>query len=284
MSLIRIICIKAYEQIFLYYYTFNSLFKTFCYTINPINQEIIWLKNTIGSFILGTDESIKIIDSFNENVLGYYIGLLGIYFAILIVVIQTYSKKRYLGYDVSKWVLFNRKCGNKSLIELIWKMSASFITICIALLFFKTKWINLLLFIIYFWIMAWIIRKYISLLVNNDYKKEIEKNLLQDISSKKIKLYDLTKKIKFSNKEELAEILDFFIEFASNNCEDAKNKDVLYVFNLLQRDIFYEKDYIELLIRKLNLVDDYGIVRQRYVDLPINHKELSVYFKHNLNV
>lgn len=162
-------------------------------------------------------------------------------------------------------------------------MSASFITICIALLFFKTKWINLLLFIIYFWIMAWIIRKYISLLVNNDYKKEIEKNLLQNISSKKIKLYDLTKKIKFSNKEELAEILDFFIEFASNNCEAAKNKDVLYVFNLLQRDIFYEKDYIELLIRKLNLVDDYGIVRQRYVDLPINHKELSVYFKHNLN-
>lgn len=283
MSLIRIVCIKAYEQIFLYCYTFNSLFKTFSYTINPINREIIWLKNTIGSFILGTDESIKIIDSFNENVLGYYIGLLGIYFAILIVVIQTYSKKRYLGYDVSKWVLFDRKCGNKSLIELIWKMSTSFISICIVLLFFKTKWINLLLFIIYFWIMAWIIRKYISLLVNNDYKKEIEKNLLQDISSKKIKLYDLTKKIKFSNKEELAEILDFFIEFASNNCEDAKNKDVLYVFNLLQRDIFYEKDYIELLIRKLNLVDDYGIVRQRYVDLPINHKELSVYFKHNLN-
>lgn len=105
MSLIRIVCIKAYEQIFLYCYTFNSLFKTFSYTINPINQEIIWLKNTIGSFILGTDESIKIIDSFNGNVLGYYIGLLGIYFAILIVVIQTYSKKRYLGYDVSKWVL-----------------------------------------------------------------------------------------------------------------------------------------------------------------------------------
>lgn len=279
----KVMCFQIHEQIFFCYWISNGIFKVLNCIIDCIKPILHWLGRILDWLLLDSSGLAEFFKNFNENVLGYYIGLLGLYFAILIVVVQTYSKKKYLGYDVSDWILFGHKFKDKSLIELIWKYSILFMIICITLLFIKINWLNFLLFIIYFLIMAYTVYRYISILVNNDYKDEIKQNLLERISKGKQKLYDLTKKIKFSNKAELEEILDFFIENASNNCEDAKNKDVLYVFNLMQRDIFYEKDYIELLIKKLNLVDDYDIVRQRYVDLPINHKELSVYFKHNLN-
>lgn len=80
----------------------------------------------------------KFLDDFNQGVIGYYIGLIGVYFAVLIVVIQMYKDKRYLGKEISKKILIGGK-NNISMVRLIWVISAFFIVITI---FFKQSIIH----------------------------------------------------------------------------------------------------------------------------------------------
>lgn len=222
------------------------------------------------------------LDSFNDEVIGYYFGLIGVYFAVLIVVIQMYKDKKYLGMEVSKKILFGVKNDKCSVASLNWVISGT----CIIFMFIlKTANVStaliFLIFLIYFVYMAYWILMHIKIMVSNNYKDDIENALINRISEGNV--IDIAKSIKFNNHDELEEILDFFIKEASDDAFIKKNKKFSSVFYHLSENIFVDKANIMLLLRKINEVDYTYISRTKYVNLEINHSKLAVFIKYNFN-
>ena len=222
----------------------------------------------------------KFLDNFNQGVIGYYIGLIGVYFAVLIVAIQMYKDKRYLGKEISKEILTGKK-KNISMVNWIWVISACFIVITIFFQAINDSSLVLFVFIIYFVYMACWIAKYIDIMIFDNYKESIKNDLSNEISKKDSLI--VAKSIKFNNRYELEEILDFFIEKATDEKYIIDNKKIVSVFYYLSETILDDKYNIMFLLRKINKIDDTYILRKKYVNLKINHSKLAVFIKYNFN-
>ncbi|CCY89084.1 unknown [Mycoplasma sp. CAG:956] len=253
-----------------------------------LNAKIIKLEYIIFSLNIISEKLLAIfpmntgfLDDFSNEVIGYYIGLIGVYFAVLIVVIQMYKGRRYLGEEISRSILFGSKNAVFSIIALTWILNIVFI-----LFTFVFQAINLiplvfLAFIAYFVYMAYLIAKYINLMILDDYKVNIQNNLINKTS--KEDFLTLTKSIKFNNQDELEEILDFFIEKATDDKFIENNKTFVEVFYHLSENIFVDKTNIMIFLRKINEVDYTYISRTEYVNLKINHNKLAAFIKYNFN-
>lgn len=253
-----------------------------------LNAKIIKLEYIIFSLNIISEKLLAIfpmntgfLNDFSNEVVGYYISLIGVYFAVLIVVIQMYKGRRYLGEEISRSILFGSKNAHFSIIALTWILN-----ILLILFTFAFQTINLmplifLAFIAYFVYMAFWIAKYIDLMILDDYKVNIQNDLINKTS--KEDFLTLAKSIKFNNRDELEEILDFFIEKATDDEFIENNEKFVKVFYHLSENIFVDKTNIMILLRKINKVDYTYISRTRYVNLEINHNKLAVFIKYNFN-
>lgn len=275
----KVICFRINEQIFFYCWIFNELSKIIKCIANSIRPIMHWLGRIFDWLLLDSSGLSEFFKNFNENVLGYYIGLLGLYFAILIVVVQTYSKKRYLGYDVSNWVLLDHKFKNKSLILIIWICSSIVITLSIVFNFFKCTWINLLIFIVYFWIMVFEMGKYIKVLTSNSHIKNIENEFLNKISEESS--FVIAKSLYPENTNELIETINFFVEQSKNEKFIEENEQFIEIFKYFEDEIFKNDEYVKILLGKMDITVD--SLRRRYFNLPIIHSKMSEYLKYNIN-
>lgn len=244
-------------------------------------EHIIFNLNIISEKLLAIFPMNKgFLDDFSNEVIGYYIGLIGVYFTVLIVVIQMYKSRRYLGEEISKKVLFGSKNALVSIITLTWILN-----IVVILFTFAFQTINLmplvfLAFIVYFVYMAYLIAKYINIMIFDNYRDSIQNDL---INNSKEDSLTLAKSIKFNNQDELEEILDFFIEKATTDEFVKDNKKIVDIFYHLSENIFADKANLMLLLRKINEVDYTYISRTKYVNLEINHSKLAVFIKYNFN-
>lgn len=253
-----------------------------------LNAKIIKLEYIIFSLNIISEKLLAIfpmntgfLDDFSNEVIGYYIGLIGVYFAVLIVVIQMYKGRRYLGEEISRSILFGSKNANFSIIALTWILNIVFI-----LFTFVFQAINLiplvfLAFIAYFVYMAYWVLKYINTMISDDYKKTIENKLLNRIAEENP--YELSKDIKFNNNEELEEILDFFIDNVTSDEFVKQNKNFIELFRYISKNIYFEKSYIVILFKKINKFDDSYIYRTNYISLKLNHSKLAAFIKNNLD-
>lgn len=253
-----------------------------------LNAKIIKLEYIIFSLNIISEKLLAIfpmntgfLDDFSNEVIGYYIGLIGVYFAVLIVVIQMYKGRRYLGEEISRSILFGSKNANFSIIALTWILNIVFILLTFAFQTINLMPLVFLAFIAYFVYMAYLIAKYINLMILDDYKVNIQNNLINRTS--KEDFLTLAKSIKFNNHDELEEILDFFIEKATDDEFIENNEKFVKVFYHLSENIFVDKTNIMILLRKINKVDYTYISRTRYVNLEINHNKLAVFIKYNFN-
>ena len=222
------------------------------------------------------------LDKFNDGVIGYYVGLIGVYFAVLIVVIQMYKGKKYLGREVSAEILSGEKKHNCSVISLSWTISVTFI---IFTFIFQATNVSpaliFLIFLIYFVYMAFWVLMYIEIMVSDNYKKNIEKDLINKISKENVVI--TAKNVRFDNIVELEDILNFFVGKSIDEKFIEKNKNFVEVFWYLSKNIYDDKSYTRLLLRKINEVDDNYILKMNYVNLKFNHSKLAVFIKHNIN-
>lgn len=222
------------------------------------------------------------LDKFNDGVIGYYIGLIGVYFAVLIVVIQMYKGKKYLGREVSAEILSGLKKNNCSVISLSWTISVTFI---IFTFIFQATNVSpaliFLIFLIYFVYMAFWVLMYIKIMVSDNYKKNIEKDLINKISKENVVI--TAKNVRFDNIGELEDILNFFVGKSIDEEFIEKNKNFVEVFWHLSKNIYDDKSYTRLLLKKINEVDDNYILKTNYVNLKFNHSKLAVFIKHNIN-
>lgn len=253
-----------------------------------LNAKIIKLEYIIFSLNIITEKLLAIfpmntrfLDDFSNEVIGYYIGLIGVYFAVLIVVIQMYKGRRYLGEEISRSILFGSKNAVFFIIALTWILNIVFI-----LFTFVFQAINLiplvfLAFIVYFVYMAYWVLKYINTMISDDYKKTIENKLLNRITEENP--YELSKDIKFNNNEELEEILDFFIDNVTSDEFVKQNKNFIELFRYISKNIYFEKSYIVILFKKINKFDDSYIYRTNYISLKLNHGKLAAFIKNNLD-
>lgn len=224
----------------------------------------------------------KFLESFSSEVIGYYISLIGVYFAILIVVVQMYKDKKYLGQLISRNILFGTKNDKCSIVALIWILNIALIifTLCLQIANL-CLWLIFILFIAYFIYMAYWVLKYINIMISNDYKKTIENRLLNRITEENP--YELSKDIKFNNNEELEEILDFFIDKVTSDEFVKQNKNFIELFTYISKNIYFEKSYIVILFKKINKFDDSYIYRTNYINLKLNHGKLAAFIKNNLD-
>lgn len=118
-------------------------------------------------------------------------------------------------------------------------------------------------------------------MVFDNYKESIRNDLINEISKKDS--LTLAKSIKFNNRDELEEILDFFIEKATDEKYILDNKKFVSVFYYLSETILDDKYNIMFLLRKINETDDTYIFRKKYVNLKINHSKLVVFIRYNFN-
>lgn len=253
-----------------------------------LNAKIIKLEYIIFSLNIISKKLLAIfpmntgfLDDFSNEVIGYYIGLIGVYFAVLIVVIQMYKGRRYLGKEISRSILFGSRNAVFSIIALTWILNIVFI-----LFTFFFQAINLiplvfLAFIAYFVYMAYWVLKYINTMISDDYKKTIENKLLNRIAEENP--YELSKDIKFNNNEELEEILDFFIDNVTSDEFVKQNKNFIELFRYISKNIYFEKSYIVILFKKINKFDDSYIYRTNYISLKLNHGKLAAFIKNNLD-
>lgn len=275
--------------LFIYYYYLRFLLLINSINLIILNGKLIVNYVFVNCLMLNINFAnikncfTKFFDNFNNNVLSYYLSLIGIYFAILIVVIQTYNNKNYLGESVLKRVIFGTKNEKISTISLAWYASIGFFAATLIVQSFEIKWLVFLMFIIYFFIMAIRINFYISILTNKDYKQKIQDYLMHKMYHENS--YSVAKSITFNDNNELEEILDFFIKNSVSEIKSKRNFNIniIEVFKNINIKIFYNKEYIELLLRKINEVDDFTLCRSKYVNLPIAHSELSNYIQYNLN-
>ena len=150
-----------------------------------LNAKIIKLEYIIFSLNIISEKLLAIfpmntgfLDDFSNEVIGYYIGLIGVYFAVLIVVIQMYKGRRYLGEEISRSILFGSKNANFSIIALTWILNIVFILLTFAFQTINLMPLVFLAFIAYFVYMAYLIAKYINLMILDDYKVNIQNNLI----------------------------------------------------------------------------------------------------------
>ena len=221
------------------------------------------------------------LDDFSNEVVGYYISLIGVYFAVLIVVIQMYKGRRYLGEGISRSILFGSKNANFSIIALTWILNIVFILVTFVFQVINFMPLVFLAFIAYFIYMAYWVLKYINTMISDDYKKTIENRLLNRITEENP--YELSKDIKFNNNEELEEILDFFIDNATSDEFVKQNKNFIELFRYISKNMYFEKSYIVILFKKINKFDDSYIYRTNYISLKLNHGKLAAFIKNNLD-
>ena len=221
------------------------------------------------------------LDDFSNEVVGYYISLIGVYFAVLIVVIQMYKGRRYLGEGISRSILFGSKNANFSIIALTWILNIVFILVTFVFQVINFMPLVFLAFIAYFIYMAYWVLKYINTMISDDYKKTIENRLLNRITEENP--YELSKDIKFNNNEELEEILDFFIDNATSDEFVKQNKNFIELFIYISKNMYFEKSYIVILFKKINKFDDSYIYRTNYISLKLNHGKLAAFIKNNLD-
>lgn len=221
------------------------------------------------------------LDDFSSEVIGYYIGLIGVYFAVLIVVIQMYKGRRYLGEEISRSILFGSKNANFSIIALTWILNIVFILFTFVFQVINLMPLVFLAFIAYFIYMAYWVLKYINTMISDDYKKTIENRLLNRITEENP--YELSKDIKFNNNEELEKILDFFIDNVTSDEFVKQNKNFIELFRYISKNIYFEKSYIVILFKKINKFDDSYIYRTNYISLKLNHGKLAAFIKNNLD-
>lgn len=254
-----------------------------------LKVKIINLEYTMYNIAVIVDElqfllpkNSKFLESFSSEVIGYYISLIGVYFAILIVVVQMYKDKKYLGQLISRNILFGTKNDKCSIVALIWIFNIALIifTLCLQIANL-CLWLIFILFIAYFIYMAYWVLKYINTMISDDYKKTIENRLLNRITEENP--YELSKDIKFNNSEELEEILDFFIDKVTSDKFVKQNKNFIELFTYISKNIYFEKSYIVILFKKINKFDDNYIYRTNYISLKLNHGKLAAFIKNNLD-
>lgn len=244
-------------------------------------EHIIFNLNIISEKLLAIFPMNKgFLDDFSNEVIGYYIGLIGVYFAVLIVVIQMYKGRRYLGEEISRKILFGSKNAWFSIVALTWILNIVSILFTFAFQTISLMSLVFLIFIAYFVYMAYLIAKYINIIIFDNYKDSIQNDL---INNSKEDSFTLAKSIKFNNQDELEEILDFFIEKATADEFVKDNKKFVDIFYHLSENIFVDKANIMLLLRKINKVDYTYISRTKYVNLKIHHSKLAVFIKYNFN-
>lgn len=253
-----------------------------------LNAKIIKLEYIIFSLNIISEKLLAIfpmntgfLDDFSNEVVGYYISLIGVYFAVLIVVIQMYKGRRYLGEGISRSILFGSKNANFSIIALTWILNIVFILVTFVFQVINFMPLVFLAFIAYFIYMAYWVLKYINTMISDDYKKTIENRLLNRITEENP--YELSKDIKFNNNEELEEILDFFIDNATSDEFVKQNKNFIELFRYISKNMYFEKSYIVILFKKINKFDDSYIYRTNYISLKLNHGKLAAFIKNNLD-
>lgn len=219
---------------------------------NLINGFICWLVsifNSIVSFFINIDWSSnvdKIIgyisskryQNLSLELIGFEVTLIVTYFIFLPLIIENKDKEVYLGYRVSKWMLYSRNKETKfyKFISKFQKAKSndmsiawiiSIFVIIISVLFYMLKF-YLIIIVLFFLFVIFLSRKiidYLNLTSNDEYKKEIENDFLEQCKINKEKSCDMLSTNKTTNVVENKNTLAFILQ----NYEK-ENVDYIYKY------------------------------------------------------
>lgn len=199
--------------------------------------------------------------------IGFEVTLITIYFIFLPLFVENKNKEIYLGYNVSKWLLYNRnkkgifykivsKLKRKESNDMSVAWLKSIVLIIVSIIFYIAKFnlIVILLFLIFILFLSKKVIDYLNLSTSDEYKKEIENDFLKMCENDKEKVCDRLSKNKSSiiteNKDTLIFILknynnkniDYIYNFFYKELINSNNMELIYmVFNEISNEIEYRR-------------------------------------------
>lgn len=225
---------------------------------NLINGFICWLVsifNSIVSFFINIDWSSnvdKIIgyisskryQNLSLELIGFEVTLIVTYFIFLPLIIENKDKEVYLGYRVSKWMLYSRNKETKfyKFISKFQKAKSndmsiawiiSIFVIIISVLFYMLKF-YLIIIVLFFLFVIFLSRKiidYLNLTSNDEYKKEIENDFLEQCKINKEKSCDMLSTNKTTNVVENKNTLAFILQ-------NYEKENVDYIYKYFYKELF----------------------------------------------
>lgn len=225
---------------------------------NLINGFICWLVsifNSIVSFFINIDWSSnvdKIIgyisskryQNLSLELIGFEVTLIVTYFIFLPLIIENKDKEVYLGYRVSKWMLYSRNKETKfyKFISKFQKAKSndmsiawiiSIFVIIISVLFYMLKF-YLIIIVLFFLFVIFLSRKiidYLNLTSSDEYKKEIENDFLEQCKINKEKSCDMLSTNKTTNVVENKNTLAFILQ-------NYEKENVDYIYKYFYKELF----------------------------------------------
>lgn len=256
---------------------------------NLINGFICWLVsifNSIVSFFVNIDWSSnvdKIIgyisskryQNLSLELIGFEVTLIVTYFIFLPLIIENKDKEFYLGYRVSKWMLYSRNKETKfyKFISKFQKVKSndmsiawiiSIFVIIISVLFYMLKF-YLIIIVLFFLFVIFLSRKiidYLNLTSNDEYKKEIENDFLEQCRINKEKTCDMLSTNKTTNVVENKNTFAFILQ-------NYEKENVDYIYKYFYKELFNTNN-IETIFMMFKEISNE--IKRR------NKEEKSIYF------
>lgn len=163
---------------------FNNLINYICHFLNWIYQFFNYAVNHACEIVNFIWSAIVLISSkeLSLELLAGELALLALYFVFLPIIVDRNSKEYYLGYNVYKWILYDRK-STKLFPDISFNWIISIMLILLGVWFYGYENYTLvtIIFFIYIIMISYKIIEYLILSSNDDVThKAIEKRFLKD--------------------------------------------------------------------------------------------------------
>ena len=221
---------------------------------NLISSFICWLVsifNLVVNFLVNLDWSsffkyikLKEYQNLSLELIGFEVTLIVTYFIFLPLIIENKDKEVYLGYRVSKWMLYNRnkktkfykfiskfkKVKNNDM-SIAWIISIFVIIISVFLYMVSFYLIIIVFFFLFVIFLSKKIIEYLNLTSSDDYKQEIENDFLEQCKVNKEKACNMLSKNKSTLVAENRETFSFILQ-------NYENENMDYVYNCFYKELF----------------------------------------------